>query len=182
MSASPIITLGYGSTFGLPALIITLGYGLGVTPPATGGDTHDYPISKDDWRRYKKHLRKERQALERAQADKLAEAQDIRRTIDDIRNPKPPAEPEKPSLQAKKGYAPDVVPMVPPVINKKQQKKIQALMNEIRMKLAEAELLAEQARLIREEERRRQDEDDMRVIDRLLSEQIHAAYALSHAQ
>lgn len=33
MSVSPIITLGYGSTFGLPALIITLGYGLGSTPP-----------------------------------------------------------------------------------------------------------------------------------------------------
>lgn len=84
MSASPIITLGYGTTFGLPALIITLGYGISSTPPPVViTDTHDLPrqLSED----YKKHLKKREQALEAKRLEKVEEAKKLREDIDRAR-------------------------------------------------------------------------------------------------
>lgn len=83
MSASPIITLGYGSTFGLPALIITLGYGLGSAPPSTPADTHDLP--RRTTKQYEEQQRKRQKALEARQDRKREEAEALRRQIDEAR-------------------------------------------------------------------------------------------------
>lgn len=167
MTIAAITTFGFitGSTV---SLAVTLGYGAGAPPPiVTTADTHDLPIRRADIKRWKEKQRADREKYARLEAEKLAEASDIRREIDNILNP-PPARAAETAVEAKKPWIQPDLPVIPPVLTKKQQLRIEALTRQIKMLLAEAELMAEQQRLIKAQERRQKDNEDMEVINALL--------------
>lgn len=156
MSASPIITLGYGSTFGLPALIITLGYGISTTPPPVViTDTHDLPrqLSED----YKKHLKKREQALEAKRLEKVEEARKLREDIDRAR-----------------GILPEddgSIAVVEPIIAKREiiLDPLPGLLVQLDIVKHHLALLNQEQHQLALEARRKRDEEDIQVLLHALS-------------
>lgn len=122
-------------------------------PAVPGGDTHDYPFGADDWLK-KRH---ERQAkLRREQEDKNRSANNIRQQIEDALYPPLPETVEEAKLAE--------------IEQKLQEIPIIARDLRAELELMENQLLVLQA-LQRQEEiayRRAKDEEDMKVILRLL--------------
>lgn len=166
MSVANVITLGYGSSFGSPANIITLGYLPGTVPPVVvTPDTHDLPWRKSDIKRYKDKLKRDQELIEAREAEKLAQAADVREQIERALHPErftAVEEPAAASLVSKKSYP-------NPVFSKKEEIRIATLKNQLNLILAEAEILAEQHRQMRMEAQRIRDEEDMKVLLPLLS-------------
>lgn len=147
MSASPIITLGYGSTFGLPALIITLGYGLGSAPVIITGDTHDLP-------RYKNLLKKRQQALEARQVEKLLQAEKLRQQIDAARGISPTVNEDDTNTE-------ETTINVEPII---VADKTPQLLAELALVQQQIQMLETQSQIMAKEARRQKDEREIQII------------------
>lgn len=168
-----LVTFGYGS-FSTASQAVVFGYLSGVAPTPTPPDTHDLPLRHDDWQRYRDKLRRQQADIQRREAEKIAQAAELRREIDEIRNPTPKEAPKN-ATHPKKAEGTPLLAVTQDGLSRKQALRIQSILSQIQSALAEAELLAEQAHLLKSEERRRQDEEDITVIDRLLTAQIATA-------
>lgn len=165
MTIASITTFGFitGSTV---SRAVTLGYGAGSAPPVpTTGSDNFLPYSHADIKRYRAKLKRDREAVEAAYAEKLEAANGVRLEIDRILHP--PADDFVPA-PVKIATPPVQLPNLPK-LTEKQRRRIDDLQRQIGVLMAEAHILEEQAREKARQARIARDEDDMRIISALLN-------------
>lgn len=163
-----VLRSGVGPTATI-ALFVTHGLGVGSNPPpVVTGDTHDLPLRKEDFKRYREKLKSEKARLARQEAEKLAKASSIRREIDKILHPVAETAPISEVSQPKQ-YTGPVLPAINYELTRKQKKAVEAMQRQINGLLAEAELIGHEQRLIKQAQRAAQDAEDMHIISLLMN-------------
>lgn len=144
MSVNAVITRGYGS-FGSIPLVVLRGYGQS-SPVVPTVDTHDGAY-------YRKRLKKQQDIIEKRREEKLADAKNLRRLIEEAKNPPSFDEPNNETVEVEsvKSQA-SSIDKTPELLN-----ELAALEKQIKWLALEFDRLAL-------EQRKMKDEEDIMII------------------